>query len=270
MLLALTFMGRLGFMCVKYLELTATSSTTHCSPALFPMCSARRSEGHGGSAGTTATTTPSTATSVVAAPAQNPDRPLILVPADGPEGLAVVTEAADETGHELGPEPRNVQIFFGIYFMMTGLHGIHVLVGMGMLAWAFKNSLAGAYGPTYFTPVEIVGIYWHLVDLMQDLPVPAALPDLLRIDRWLTRPPCAQADQQAVACPRPRCACCSASSLSMGAHQADGCARWISRLLGIDDRACCSVARRRWSRCSPLRLVGRSFDLVFISPAAWQ
>ncbi len=163
-LLALTFLGGLGFMCVKYFEYSHKFHDALLPGTHYMLREAV--EGHGGSAGTTSTATPSTAASVVAAPSQNPDRPLILVPADGPEGLATVTEAADETGHELGPEPRNVQIFFGIYFMMTGLHGIHVLVGMGMLAWAFKNSLAGAYGPTYFTPVEIVGIYWHLVDLI--------------------------------------------------------------------------------------------------------
>jgi len=70
------------------------------------------------------------------------------------------------TGHEPGNEPRNVQIFFGIYFLMTGLHGIHVLIGMLLIGWILIKSARGAFGPQYFTPVDLVGLYWHLVDLI--------------------------------------------------------------------------------------------------------
>lgn len=170
-LLALTFLGGAGFMCVKYVEYNHKFHD-----ALLPGTHYKLREnvaGHGGSAGAAsnaaagqAAATPAAATLAVAAPPQNPDRPMIMVPADGPAGLAIPPDTAATDGHETGPEPRNVQIFFGIYFVMTGLHGIHVLVGMGMLAWAFKHALAGAYGPTYFTPIEVVGIYWHLVDLI--------------------------------------------------------------------------------------------------------
>ena len=58
------------------------------------------------------------------------------------------------------------QIFFGIYFVMTGLHGLHVLAGMGVIAWIFIRAKQGRYSPQYFTPVENVGLYWHLVDLI--------------------------------------------------------------------------------------------------------
>lgn len=171
-LLALTFLGGAGFMCVKYVEYRHKFHDALLPGTHYML--RENVEGHGGSAGATSTTTaanpvsatPAAAAPAVAAPPQNPDRPMIMVPADGPEGLAIPSDAATSDGHDPGPEPRNVQIFFGIYFVMTGLHGVHVLVGMGMLAWAFKNSLAGAYGPSYFTPVEVVGIYWHLVDLV--------------------------------------------------------------------------------------------------------
>lgn len=57
-------------------------------------------------------------------------------------------------------------IFFSIYYMMTGLHGIHVIIGIGLIAWlAFKNT-KGAYNSEYYTPIEIVGLYWHLVDII--------------------------------------------------------------------------------------------------------
>lgn len=57
-------------------------------------------------------------------------------------------------------------IFFGLYFCMTGLHGIHVLVGIGVLSWILLRAKRGEFGPTYYTPVENVGLYWHLVDLV--------------------------------------------------------------------------------------------------------
>jgi cytochrome c oxidase subunit 3 len=57
-------------------------------------------------------------------------------------------------------------IFFGLYFCMTGLHGVHVLVGIGVLTWILIRARKGQFGPKYFTPVENVGLYWHIVDLV--------------------------------------------------------------------------------------------------------
>ncbi len=56
--------------------------------------------------------------------------------------------------------------FFSIYFGMTGLHGIHVLVGMGLITWLLIRAARGTFGPQYYTPVDFVGLYWHLVDLI--------------------------------------------------------------------------------------------------------
>ncbi len=57
-------------------------------------------------------------------------------------------------------------MFFSFYFMMTGLHGIHVLAGMIAIGWILRRSRRGEFGPDYFTPVDLVGLYWHLVDLI--------------------------------------------------------------------------------------------------------
>ena len=57
-------------------------------------------------------------------------------------------------------------LFFSLYFMMTGLHGIHVLVGIGLLTWILIRAKKGHFGPDYFTPVELTGLYWHFVDLV--------------------------------------------------------------------------------------------------------
>lgn len=57
-------------------------------------------------------------------------------------------------------------LFFSLYFMMTGLHGIHVLVGMGLILWVLIRSNLRHFDSHYYTPVENVGLYWHLVDLI--------------------------------------------------------------------------------------------------------
>jgi cytochrome c oxidase subunit 3 len=57
-------------------------------------------------------------------------------------------------------------LFFSLYFMMTGLHGIHVLVGIGLIAWVMRRVSKREFSNRYYTPVELVGIYWHLVDLV--------------------------------------------------------------------------------------------------------
>ncbi len=57
-------------------------------------------------------------------------------------------------------------LFFSLYFMMTGLHGFHVLIGMGLILWCLIRSNRGDFSSSYFTPVENTGIYWHLVDLI--------------------------------------------------------------------------------------------------------
>jgi cytochrome c oxidase subunit III len=56
--------------------------------------------------------------------------------------------------------------FFSFYFMMTGLHGIHIVVGIALLAWIAVRGNRGEFNSSYYTPVDLVGLYWHLVDLI--------------------------------------------------------------------------------------------------------
>jgi cytochrome c oxidase subunit 3 len=62
--------------------------------------------------------------------------------------------------------PARANMFFGLYFMMTGLHGLHVLIGMSILGWVLWRNLKGDFSPRYFTAVDIGALYWHLVDLV--------------------------------------------------------------------------------------------------------
>jgi cytochrome c oxidase subunit III len=63
-------------------------------------------------------------------------------------------------------ERRAVYIFFQIYYCMTGLHGLHVLIGMALITWVLIRSIKGEFSSAFFTPVDLVGLYWHLVDLI--------------------------------------------------------------------------------------------------------
>ena len=65
-----------------------------------------------------------------------------------------------------GGEDQFLHIFFGIYFCLTGLHGIHVLVGMGLIIWLIRRTGKGHFHKNYYTPLEMVGLYWHLVDMV--------------------------------------------------------------------------------------------------------
>ena len=61
---------------------------------------------------------------------------------------------------------QNPHVFFSIYFMMTGLHGIHVVAGMVLITWLIIRTSKGHFNSSYYTPVELVGLFWHLVDLV--------------------------------------------------------------------------------------------------------
>lgn len=61
---------------------------------------------------------------------------------------------------------RHVQLFYCLYFSMTGLHASHVTIGIGILLTMLIRAARGAFSPEYYTPIEISGLYWHFVDLV--------------------------------------------------------------------------------------------------------
>jgi len=64
------------------------------------------------------------------------------------------------------PVPGRLGTFFAIYYLMTGLHGVHVAVGMGLYVWLLARARRGHFGPAYYGPVDAVALYWHLVDII--------------------------------------------------------------------------------------------------------
>jgi cytochrome c oxidase subunit 3 len=57
-------------------------------------------------------------------------------------------------------------MFFVLYYLTTGLHAIHVTIGLAVLAVMAVRASRGAFGPYYYTPLDLGGLYWHLVDII--------------------------------------------------------------------------------------------------------
>ncbi len=62
--------------------------------------------------------------------------------------------------------PRHAEIFFALYFIMTGLHALHMIIGLGIFTWLLWMAWKGRFTPEYHTPLEIGGLYWHFVDIV--------------------------------------------------------------------------------------------------------
>lgn len=65
-----------------------------------------------------------------------------------------------------GAQHSNLALYFSFYFVMSGLHGIHVLIGMCLITWVMLRAMRGDFDEHYYTPVEGVGLFWHIVDLI--------------------------------------------------------------------------------------------------------
>ncbi|CAN5769721.1 cytochrome c oxidase subunit 3 [soil metagenome] len=61
---------------------------------------------------------------------------------------------------------EKVRMFYFIYFVMTGLHALHMIVGLGLMAWLLWKAWIGTFSAVYFAPVEMSGLYWHFVDIV--------------------------------------------------------------------------------------------------------
>ena len=65
-----------------------------------------------------------------------------------------------------GPQPRQAQLFFSFYFAMTGLHALHMIVGLGLLGVLAFQAGRDRFGAVYHTPVDMTALYWHFVDIV--------------------------------------------------------------------------------------------------------
>jgi cytochrome c oxidase subunit 3 len=65
-----------------------------------------------------------------------------------------------------GPRAPYVQMFFVFYFLMTGLHALHMTIGIGILSVLLFRTLLGSFSAEYYTPLELGGLYWHFIDIV--------------------------------------------------------------------------------------------------------
>lgn len=65
-----------------------------------------------------------------------------------------------------GAESQHAQLFFSFYFAMTGLHALHMMIGIVMIGVLMVMTLTGRFTPEYHTPIETIGLYWHFVDIV--------------------------------------------------------------------------------------------------------
>lgn len=71
-----------------------------------------------------------------------------------------------QTAQDITALPAMTHVFFGVYFVLTGLHGLHVAIGIGILIWIWLRNQRGEFSKEFWTPVDISVLYWHLVDLI--------------------------------------------------------------------------------------------------------
>ncbi len=83
------------------------------------------------------------------------------------EKIGYFTNGDFSTG-EIDPDKfrDKVRIFYWIYFAMTGLHALHMIIGLGLMAWLLYKAWRGTFTPEYYAPVEMSGLYWHFVDIV--------------------------------------------------------------------------------------------------------
>ena len=92
----------------------------------------------------------------------------VAAPGGEDHGTAEAHGNPDDGHHAIptGRPPPNTGMFFTIYFAMTGLYGIHVIVGIGIFFWLLIRAMKGHFNEEYFGPIDFAALYWHLVDLI--------------------------------------------------------------------------------------------------------
>lgn len=170
--LALTLLGAFGFLGVKYIEYTNKFShglywgshyTHHLGGAHGDVHGAADDADHSGDAGHADEATSSGehddagATHDTHASHSEPFKP----PIKDPVYAAYLAELAKKYDN-----PKDAGLYFSVYYCMTGLHAIHVVAGIVVILWIFIRACKEEFHSDYFGPVDYVGLYWHLVDLV--------------------------------------------------------------------------------------------------------
>ena len=75
--------------------------------------------------------------------------------------------AGEDNGHGIVEiNQGEVELFVGFYFMMTGMHALHMVIGVGLIIWLLVLTAKNRFATEYYTPIEMFGLYWHFVDIV--------------------------------------------------------------------------------------------------------
>jgi cytochrome c oxidase subunit 3 len=85
---------------------------------------------------------------------------------DFPSGALLGGEHAEHALEHTSGLPDHTHVYYSLYFVMTGLHALHVIIGIGLWAWILRRNMKGEFEKNYFGPVDNTALYWHLVDLV--------------------------------------------------------------------------------------------------------
>jgi cytochrome c oxidase subunit 3 len=189
----LTMGGAVGFLVIKYFEYThKIHENLVWGPSFYvpphgqegELEASVLSKAPAPAANPVPAPTDPSATGLVSLAARPPADASAIKPAQsGPKGLGVWSAPTAAAAAAMEPQdpipaeapsdhladpklPPNTHLFFAIYYAMTGLHGIHVVVGMIVIGMLIFRATRGDFGPNYYTPVDLVGLYWHIVDLV--------------------------------------------------------------------------------------------------------
>jgi cytochrome c oxidase subunit 3 len=86
--------------------------------------------------------------------------------AEGQAASAQAEGAHGPSAAESANFQHHTQIFFSLYFTMTGLHALHMIIGIGLMCVITWQAWRGKFSSEYYTPVEMSGLYWHFVDIV--------------------------------------------------------------------------------------------------------
>jgi cytochrome c oxidase subunit 3 len=152
--LVLTILLALGFVVVKTIEYGHKWEDN-----LVPGRHFMQGAGHAPGAGTGHATAPpgeAVRSDVAAVPPADTSHPRQERPMLTREGV----------GPNMDDRTRQLQLFYMLYFCMTGLHAIHVIIGVGALSVLLYLAWKGWFSRDYYSPVEMTGLYWHFVDIV--------------------------------------------------------------------------------------------------------
>ena len=83
-----------------------------------------------------------------------------------------ISQFTNPAGYGIKEEPlapdmaQKTQVFFFLYFAMTGMHALHMIIGIGLLVWLLYRAQRGEFTHGYVAPIENFGLYWHFVDIV--------------------------------------------------------------------------------------------------------